>query len=70
MNTTYNLQSSGLMHAPGIIRWAINGYRTGDAKKMVELIHTGWNVPVKAVKALLSGKVAWAEKDGAVVFTA
>jgi len=67
---TYNLQSSGLMHAPGIIRWAINGYQTGDAKKMVSLICTGWNgVPAKAAEALLSGKVGWTENDGVVSFT-
>ena len=67
---TYNLQSSGLMHAPGIIRWAINGYRTGEARKMVALVCSGWNLPRGPVVALLSGKAAWEEKDGAVVFTA
>ena len=69
MMNTYNMQSSGLLHAPGIVRWAMAGYRTGDAKKMVSLICSGWNLPSRAAEALLSGKVPWTEKDGTVVFS-
>jgi hypothetical protein len=67
--TTYNLQSANMMHAPGIVRWAMAGYQIDNDPKMVTLVAKGWNIPAKVVKKLLSGKVQWTEKDGNVTFT-
>ena len=69
--TTYRLQSSGLVHTPGVIAWAINGYSfPQDRKKMVEVIGgTFPSVPAPAIEKLLSKAVPYAVEDDAVVFT-
>lgn len=59
--TTYSLQSSPLIYAPGILRWAMNGYNFKKDRKYLRRVFTeGWTgLPDDAVDALLSGKVPY-----------
>ncbi|MDF3907814.1 hypothetical protein [Paracoccus sp. AS002] len=69
--TTYRLQSSGLVHTPGIIAWAINGYAfPRDRKNMLKVIgETFPTVPTPAIEKLLSKAVPYTVEDETVVFT-
>jgi hypothetical protein len=69
---TYRLGSAEMIHAPGIVRWAVNGYRfPKDRKILVRLIADGWNIPDDAAIALLSGASPYVIEDGDfVVFKA
>lgn len=69
--TTYRLGSSGLVHTPGIIAWAINGYAfPRDRKTMMKVIgETFPSVPAPAIEKLLSKAVPYAVEDETVVFT-
>jgi len=69
--TTYRLGSSGMVHTPGIVRWAIAGYwHKPDRKQLVKVITEGWGVPQAAAVALLSGSVPHTVEGDAVVFEA
>ena len=69
--TTYKLGSSGMIHTPGLVRWAINGYHfKADRKYLTSVITEGWGIPADAAKALLSGKAPYRVEDEAVVFDA
>jgi hypothetical protein len=66
---TYRLGSSGLVYAPGVVAWAINGYAfKRDRKSMRDVIAKTWSVPNDAADALLSKKVPYTIDDEAVVF--
>lgn len=68
---TYRLGSSPLIHAPGVIAWAINGYGfKRDRKNMLQVVTKGWGIPEEAAKALLSGKAKYQIENETVVFTA
>lgn len=68
---TYRLTSSPMISAPGVVRWAINGYAfKRDRKVMIQVIVDGWHVPEAAAKALLSKRVPYTVEGDAVVFTA
>lgn len=69
----YKLGSSPMIGAPGIVRWAINGYRAarmGERARLVKLITEGWpGVTERAANALLSEAVPYTvTNDGAVKF--
>lgn len=65
----YRLGSNGLIYAPGVIAWAINGYGfKRDRKAMVDVVSSGWAIPEEAAKALLSGASPYKVEDEAVVF--
>lgn len=65
----YRLGSNGLVHAPGIIAWAINGYAFKKDRKAIEnVVVSGWNVPVEHARALLSKAVPYRVEDETVVF--
>lgn len=67
----YRLGSSPLIYAPGVVAWAINGFKfKRDRKRMIEVIATGWNIPDEAAQALLSGKAKHTVESEAVVFEA
>lgn len=67
----YNLGSSPMFYAPGIVAWAINGYAfKRDRKVMVKVIADGWNIPRDAAVALLSKKVPYEIKGEVVSFSA
>lgn len=72
--TTYRLGSNEMLYAPGLIRWAINGYHFKlDRKQLRKVITKGWGIPETAAEALLSGAVPFTvegkEDMEAVVFT-
>jgi len=68
---TYRLGSSPLVHAPGIVAWARNGYAfPKDRKAMTRVIADTWSIPASAAKALLSGKSPFTVEGETVVFSA
>ena len=69
---TYRLASSELVNTPGLLRWAMCGYRTGDRRLMLRVITEGYpGVTRQAAIRLLSGEVEHVvTEDGAVEFTA
>jgi hypothetical protein len=67
----YALGSNPMVYAPGMVAWAINGaHFKKDAPKMINVIASGWGVPVAAAKALVMGKVPYKVEGEAVVFEA
>jgi hypothetical protein len=66
---TYRLGSSPLVFAPGIVAWAINGYKfPKDRKAVANVLCQTWNLTENCAKALLSGAVSYTVEDDAVVF--
>jgi hypothetical protein len=61
-----------MLHAPGMIRWAINGYAyKRDRDVMTKVVVEGWRgVPEAAARALLSKSVPFEVEGDVVVFTA
>ncbi len=68
----YRLGSNGLVHAPGLIACAINGYAfQRDRAVLRHVVVAGWpGVPEDAVHQLLSGSVPHAIEGDTVVFAA
>ena len=60
--TTYRLESTPLIHTPGIVRWGIHHYKT-DRRHVTKVFTEGWNLPAPAAKALLSGAVPYTLED-------
>lgn len=62
--TTYRLGSSSLCCTPGIIRWAINGYKfEKDRDTLRRVVTETWGIPDDAADALLSGDVDYTVDD-------
>jgi len=72
MKQSYRLQSSGLVGAPGVVQWAINGYRfpdKNDRDAMINLITGTWKgVSYDAAVALLSEQIPYRIENGIVFF--
>jgi hypothetical protein len=67
----YRLGSAPMINAPGVVRWAINGYHfKRDRAAMVGVIVAGWSIPNAAAVALLSGDSPFAVEGETVVFIA
>ena len=67
----YRLGSSPMIYAPGIVAWAINGYKfKRDQDQMIEVVSKGWNIPRSVARALLSGTSKYTIDGEAVVFKA
>lgn len=68
--TTYTLQSSPMVHTPGLIAWAINGYAfEADRAQICKVIaETYPSLPVNAINQLLSEAVPFTVEDETVVF--
>lgn len=67
----YRLGSNELVHAPGVVAWAINGYAFDrDRDVLRRVIVDGWpGVPADAAHQLLSGEVPHTIEGDVVVFT-
>jgi hypothetical protein len=64
--------STPMMSAPGILRWAINGYRfKRDRKKLMNVIKC-WEGPSDEIyHRLLMGEIEWTtDENNSVIFTA
>lgn len=68
---TYRLKSSEMVHTPGIIAWAINGYAFADDRpKLLDVMcRTFPTIPATAIERLLSEAVPYTVEDEAVVFS-
>lgn len=71
---TYRLGSNEFLCAPGVIRFAMAGYRhERDRAVVVEAVRECWKLTDEATRALLSGEVPYtiegAEDSEVVVFT-
>jgi hypothetical protein len=68
--TKYKLASSSMLHAPGLVRWAINGYHfPKDRAHLRKVICETWaGVTDAAADALLSGAVGFTIEDETVIF--
>ena len=65
----YRLGSSPLVHAPGIIAWAMNGYAFEDDRPQLErVVSETWKIPPQAAKALLSKEVSHQIEGDVVLF--
>lgn len=67
---TYRLASTEMVSAPGMTRWAINGYKfKRDRKQMLDVM-AAWPVPREALRKLLAEEVTYTVEGDVVVFTA
>jgi hypothetical protein len=49
-----------MVHTPGVIAWAVNGYRFHkDRGNMLNVLTESYNLTVECADALLSGKVEY-----------
>ena len=67
------LGSSSLVHAPGVIRWARNGYRTASEEEKARFVDTlkCWDLPEEEALYILkcdTKSLTWDEKAGRVAF--
>jgi len=68
---TYRLGSNEMVHAPGVVAWAINGASfKKDRPQMVRVIAQGWNIPEAAALALVTKAAAFTLDGETVVFSA
>lgn len=67
--TTYRLGSSPMVHTPGLVAWAINGYHFKDDRPALMKVMRSYDIPDIAIEALLSAKVPYTVDDDTVVFT-
>ena len=68
---TYRLGSAEFVHAPGLIRWAINGAKfKKDRRTVTNVVAQTWNIPMSAALALTTEKVPFTLDGETVVFEA
>lgn len=67
----YRLQSSPMVHTPGLIAWAINGYAFENDRQQLRRVisETFSSLTADAVHKLLSREIPYTVEDEAVVFT-
>lgn len=63
----YSLESSSMIHAPGIIAWAINGYKFNEDRDNILNVVLAWDIPEHVAKDLLSEKIPYTVEDESVV---
>lgn len=69
MSQTYRLLSTPLLHAPGMVRFLRELYRT-DPTKAAEILAEGWSLGSDVARGILDGTIlTTADADGALVFT-
>lgn len=68
---TYRLQSHPMIHTPGVIAWAINGYAFEDDRASLRSFITGAfpTVPEEALEQLLTKTVPYKIEGDVVVFS-
>jgi hypothetical protein len=66
---TYRLGSSPLVHAPGLIVWAINAYAfPRDRAAILRVVIDTWSgLPDETARRLLSGDLAYRVENDAIV---
>lgn len=69
--TVFRLGSSPAVYAPGLVKWAINGYAfEKDREVLSDIITETWaGVTKEAAHALLTKQVPFTVEDEVVVFT-
>ena len=71
--SSYTLNGAPLIHAPGIYRWAKNGYRTEKTKSgkayFIDLIKVGWNLAPDITEAAFKDEIPVIITDDAVTIT-
>jgi hypothetical protein len=66
---TYRINSSPLLYMPGILNWAINGYKFNRDREAIRRVLTeGCNMTDECADALLSERVPFVVVDDAVEF--
>lgn len=59
---SYSLLSSPMVHAPGLVRWCIAAYQTGDSKIAITVMKACWaGIDHEHLRLLLSGQVQFTE---------
>lgn len=63
------LQSAPMINTPGVLRWAINGYKfKRDRKKLLRVFVEGYGgehaPPADIYDKLLKGEIEWKEEPG------
>lgn len=68
---TYRIGSSGLVYAPGIVAWAINGYAFEDDRPALLRVVSGtWSgIPVDIWERILTGQLEYQVDGETVVVT-
>ena len=69
MSKRYRLGSNEFVSAPGVIKFAIAGYRWEKDRPQMRAIVCTWGVPEDAATALLSGEIPYTVEGEVVVFT-
>lgn len=63
------LPSASMVHTPGLLAWAINGYKfPKDRKAMVRVFVDGYGLTAQCVNDLLSEKVPYTVEGDSVFF--
>lgn len=63
----HRLGSNSMCHAPGIVAWAINGYKFKKDRETILNVILAWDVPEQVAKDLLSEKISYTVEDETVV---
>jgi hypothetical protein len=67
----YRLQSTSFCHAPGIIRWAINGYKFKRDQKVILDVLSAWEtLPQSVAEQLLEEKIPFTVDGDTVIVEA
>jgi len=64
----FNLQSTPMIHTPGILKWAMNGYQFKKDRKKLREVFKAYGLSNKCVHDLLSGKIPYEIVDECVRF--
>lgn len=71
MRRKITLLSESMVHTPGILAWAMNGYKHKKDQGNIRRVFTeGYNIPNDAAHALLSGDEPHTIEGTSVVFEA
>ena len=63
------LRSAAFVYAPGLFRWAVNGYKfPEDRNYVITVIASTWSLTRRCAEDLLSGKTPHTIEDDSVVF--
>jgi hypothetical protein len=55
----FNLQSTPMIHTPGILKWAMNGYHFKKDRKKLREVFKAYGLSNNCVHDLLSGKIPY-----------
>jgi len=68
---TFHLHSTGLIHTPGILAWAINGYKfKKDRKRIMDVFKAGFEgqgMSEEVMHKLLAGEIPFKVEGSTVV---